>query len=107
MQRGMHDVIKREEGDGGSLHDKVVKAFNVIAYSLTESGRLVEGSLRLTADKGLAREKAVKNSPDTREKQRQLVRWMDKLKDQYPTRYDGSWWTDAWRGVNPTQGPSP
>jgi len=99
MQRGMHDVIEKEKD--GSLHDKFVKAFNVIAFSLAESGRLKEGHLTLTGSKGLAREKEVKRLPDTLAKQRQLVKWADKLKAQYPGRYDNSWWNDPYRGVAP------
>lgn len=101
MQRGMHDVIKKEKKKDRSLHDKFVKAFNVIAFSLTESGRMKQGHLVLTETKGYAREKEVKRLSDTPVKQRQLEKWADKLKAQYPGRYDNSWWNDPYRGVAP------
>lgn len=106
MQRGMYDVIKKE-GESGSLHDRFVKAFNVIAKTLTDTGRIREGTIELTPAVGLKREKEVLHAKDTKLKQRWLVKWADKLKDQFPGRYDNSWWTDPWRGIKPAPEASP
>jgi len=98
MQRGIYDVIQKEKD--GSLYDKYIKGFNVIAFSLTESKRLYQGKLELTAV-GLKREKEVSQLQDTKEKMRKLAKLAEKLKAQFPGRFDKSWYEDDWRGVNP------
>lgn len=98
MQRGIYDVIQKEKD--GALHDRYVKAFNVIAFSLTESKRLVEGKTKLTPV-GIKREKEVAHLPDSKDKVRKLAKLAERLKAQFPGRYDQTWYTDTWRGVKP------
>jgi hypothetical protein len=106
LQRGIYDVIEKQ-GAEGSLHDRVVKAFNFVAKTLTDSKRIREGTLELTAGVGSKREKEVLHLSDTKMKQRWLVKWTAQLKKQFPGRYDNSWWTDPLRGITPSIKASP
>jgi hypothetical protein len=89
MQRGIHDVIEKETE--GSLHDKFMRAFNFIAKSLTESGRLRRGTLDLTP-LGIKREDEVRRLKDTKTKIYWLGRWAAKLREKDPTLYAKTWW---------------
>lgn len=89
LRRGVFDVIEREKS--GSLHDKFMKAFNVVAKTLTDSGRLNQGTLELTP-LGIKREDEVRREKDTRKKIYWLDRWAAKLRAENPTLYARTWW---------------
>jgi len=99
MQRGIHDLIERgTKGDAknkgklkGSMHDKFMIAFNYIAKSLTDSGRLRHGTLDLTP-KGVEREKEAAHLKDTKMKLYWLDRWATKLRAENPSLYAKTWW---------------
>jgi len=89
MQRGMHDLIERDKE--GSLHDKFMRSFNFIAKSLTKSGRIRQGTLKLTP-LGVKREDEVRLQRDTRVKLYWLDKWAKKLRDEKPNLYAKTWW---------------
>lgn len=81
---------KRPKRARGTLEGQLVQAFNIIAHSLTESGRLKRGTLELTSA-GVKREAEVKRAPDNDEKMVWISRWTRSLRERYPGRYDGTW----------------
>jgi len=89
FQRGMHDIIKREKE--GSMHDKFMRAFNYLIKSLTDSGRIRQGTVDLTP-LGIKREDEVRRDKDTKTKLYWLERWAKKLRDEQPNLYAKTWW---------------
>lgn len=89
LRRGVYDVLQRESKD--SLHDRFMKAFNVVAKTLTDSGRMRLGTLELTPT-GIKREDEVRRLKDTKKKLYWLDRWAKRLRDQDPTLYAKTWW---------------
>jgi hypothetical protein len=89
FQRGMHDIIKREKE--GSMHDKFMRAFNYLIKSLTDSGRIRQGTVDLTP-KGVEREKEAAHLKDTKMKLYWLDRWATKLRAENPSLYAKTWW---------------
>lgn len=89
LRRGAYDVIERSKD--GSLHEKFMKAFNVVAKTLTDAGRLRRGTLNLTPE-GIRREDEVRRLKDTKQKLYWLGRWAKQLRDQNPDLYAKTWW---------------
>ena len=104
MRRGMYDVIVRTWEEWGISHPKTspphrmptyeefVRAFNIIAKTLTSSGRLIYGSLKVSGQSGDAREDQVRRLPDTKMKLKWVRIWAEAIKRAEPEKVTVTWW---------------
>lgn len=105
FKRGMVNVIERSTGE---LYDKVMRAFNIIAYSLVESKRIrvkQGGALKLLP-LGIKRTTEITHDRSeirkSEKKMEKFNNWIKQLKTTFPDRFEKSWWEEQGR-KSPTE----
>jgi hypothetical protein len=89
--KGKKKQESKTQASKGSLRDRFFAAFNITAWSLTESKRLRPRTLDLTGI-GLKREKEVEKLQDSKVKLRWISKCAAKLMAQDPEFYEKTWW---------------